>query len=89
MFLGFSYITSTDEDSSLRMENFAIINLRGVSKKLNYIGQSYCISKLAKLVLEKAICSKLAFLTFILPTRIFSRTWNIQVSSSRKTRKHY
>ena len=28
-------IISTDEDSSLRIESFAMINLRGVSTKLN------------------------------------------------------
>ena len=31
-----SYIVSIDEDLSLRIESFAIINLRGVSTKLNY-----------------------------------------------------
>ena len=30
-----SRIISTDEDPSLRIESFAIINLRGVSTKLN------------------------------------------------------
>ena len=29
-------ITSTDEDPSLRIESFSLINLRGVSTKLNY-----------------------------------------------------
>ena len=31
----FGRIISTDEDPSLRIESFAIINLRGVSTKLN------------------------------------------------------
>ena len=40
-----SRIISTDEDPSLRIETFAIINLRGVSTKLNkyivFIMQTY------------------------------------------------
>jgi hypothetical protein len=30
------HIISTDEDPGLRIESFAVINLRGVSKKQNY-----------------------------------------------------
>ena len=33
--LAYYYIISTDEDPSLRIESSAIINLRGVSTKLN------------------------------------------------------
>ena len=38
-----SRIISTDEDPSLRIESSAIINLRGVSTKINkYSNKMYC-----------------------------------------------
>ena len=40
-----SRIISTDEDLSLRIESFAIINLRGVSTKLNNYTQNLYLSK--------------------------------------------
>ena len=41
-----SRIISTDEDPSLRIESSAIINLRGVSTKLNkYIKKLYLVYK--------------------------------------------
>ena len=58
-----SRITSTDEDPSLRIESFAIINLRGVSTKLNkyivFTMQTY--KKLNKFVL----CHKLYYYKFL------------------------
>ena len=40
-----SRIISTDEDPSSRIEGFAIINLRGVSTRLNNYTQNLCLSK--------------------------------------------
>ena len=40
-----SRIISTDEDPSLRIESSAIINLRGVSTKLNKYIYTGCIKK--------------------------------------------
>ena len=40
-----SRIISTDEDPSSRIEVFAIINLRGVSTRLNNYTQNLCLSK--------------------------------------------
>ena len=40
-----SFIISTDEDPSLRIESSAIINLRGVSTKLNKYKLSISCSK--------------------------------------------
>ena len=55
-------IISTDEDPSLRIESFAVINLRGVSTKLNkYIVitmQTY------KKVNKKTTCSAFTFQKF-------------------------
>jgi hypothetical protein len=45
-----SYIISTDEDPGLRMESFAVINLRGVStnKTIYTVGYSTCIYPMLK-----------------------------------------
>ena len=44
MNLNKSHIISTDEDPGLRIESFAVINLRGVSTNKTVIIESTCIT---------------------------------------------
>ena len=75
-----SRIISTDEDPSLRIESSAIINLRGVSTKLN----KYKVNIVSRNIFVRQICA-IADL-YLLYLRFF---WMDFISSCRAKRDSY